>query len=164
MRARPTAPVQPRYADNRQIVVTATPFGHKLDETPAIAAKVDADQILRSGGASIADALKDVPGISAPALPRALPLDHPRHGCHPRAPAGGRHQGSDVSTSALITVFRLIRFRPAASRWCGRGHLALWQPGDRRGGECHQQPRTHQTARHAEFQARSTAHADLRAQ
>jgi iron complex outermembrane receptor protein len=46
-------------------VVTATPFGHKLDETPAIAAKVDAEQILRSGGASIADALKDVPGISA---------------------------------------------------------------------------------------------------
>ncbi|HEX7855163.1 MAG TPA: TonB-dependent receptor [Sphingobium sp.] len=54
-----------RQGDNITIVVTATPFDHGLDDTPAIAAKVDADQIRRSGGASIADALKDVPGVSA---------------------------------------------------------------------------------------------------
>ena len=52
----------PQPAD---IIVTATPFGHAADETPAIVAKVDAEAIRRSGGASIADALKDIPGISA---------------------------------------------------------------------------------------------------
>ena len=48
-----------------EIVVTATPFGHTLDETPSIAAKIDAEQIREAGGASIASALKDVPGIAA---------------------------------------------------------------------------------------------------
>ena len=48
-----------------QIVVTASPFGAKIDDTPAIAAKVDRQSILMSGGASIADALANVPGISA---------------------------------------------------------------------------------------------------
>lgn len=49
----------------QEIVVTATPFGHTMDETPAISAKVDAATILENGGASIADALKDVPGMAA---------------------------------------------------------------------------------------------------
>jgi iron complex outermembrane receptor protein len=52
-------------ASNSQIVVTATPFGHLIDDTPTISARVDASQIARAGGASIADALRDVPGISA---------------------------------------------------------------------------------------------------
>lgn len=47
------------------IVVTATPFGHTLDETPTISARVDAEQIARAGGTSIADALRDVPGVSS---------------------------------------------------------------------------------------------------
>lgn len=51
--------------DSRDIIVTASPFGHTQDNTPAIAAKVDSEKILRSGGASIADALADVPGIAA---------------------------------------------------------------------------------------------------
>lgn len=50
---------------SKVIVVTATPFAHIKDDTPAIVVKVDSDKILRSGGASIADALADVPGISA---------------------------------------------------------------------------------------------------
>jgi len=48
-----------------EIVVTATPFRHTLDETPSIPAKVDVEQIREAGGASIAGALKDVPGIAA---------------------------------------------------------------------------------------------------
>lgn len=48
-----------------QIVVTAAPLAHGLDQTPAIVVKIDADKILRSGGASIADALVDVPGIAS---------------------------------------------------------------------------------------------------
>ncbi|WP_395337426.1 TonB-dependent receptor [Novosphingobium sp. BL-8H] len=48
-----------------QIVVTASPFDARIDDTPAIAAKVGRQQVLLAGGASIADALKDVPGISA---------------------------------------------------------------------------------------------------
>jgi len=54
-----------RASPASEIIVTATPFRHALDETPSIAAKVSADQILAAGGASIADALKNVPGIAA---------------------------------------------------------------------------------------------------
>jgi len=46
-------------------VVTATPFAHARDDTPAIVAKVDSDQIRRAGGSSLADALSEVPGIAA---------------------------------------------------------------------------------------------------
>jgi len=48
-----------------EIIVTATPFRHGLDETPSIPAKVDAEEIRTAGGASIADALKMVPGVAA---------------------------------------------------------------------------------------------------
>jgi len=44
------------------IVVTASPFATL---TPSIPAKVSRDQILESGGASIADSLKSVPGIAS---------------------------------------------------------------------------------------------------
>lgn len=47
------------------IVVTASPIAHDRDDTPAIVAKVDADQIRRQGGATISDALARVPGIAA---------------------------------------------------------------------------------------------------
>src|SRR3569623_32289 len=51
--------------DNQnEIVVTASPFAHGLDDTPAITAKVDSEQILKSGGASVADALANVPGVA----------------------------------------------------------------------------------------------------
>ncbi len=56
----PSAP-DPR----RDIIVTASPIGHDHDDTPAIVAKVDAEEILRRGGASVADALSKVPGIAA---------------------------------------------------------------------------------------------------
>jgi iron complex outermembrane receptor protein len=52
-------------AKHNDIIVTATPFGHSADDTPTISTKVDADQILAAGGSSIADSLKDVPGVSA---------------------------------------------------------------------------------------------------
>jgi iron complex outermembrane receptor protein len=65
-------PAQAQSADedasasgNPDIVVTATPFSHSALETPAIPVKIDADQIRRAGGSSIADALQDVPGISS---------------------------------------------------------------------------------------------------
>lgn len=46
----------------QDIVVTASPFA---TATPSITAKVNRNQILDAGGASIADSLKDVPGIAA---------------------------------------------------------------------------------------------------
>ncbi|HWU04663.1 MAG TPA: TonB-dependent receptor [Novosphingobium sp.] len=52
-------------APENTIVVTATPFRHTSDETPSISARVDAEQIRAAGGASIADALRDVPGVAA---------------------------------------------------------------------------------------------------
>ena len=54
----PQAPAPP----SRDVVVTANPYGA---ETPTIVAKVNRDAIVQSGGASIADALANVPGISA---------------------------------------------------------------------------------------------------
>lgn len=50
--------------DNQVVVVTASPFRHGLDDTPAIVARIDAEKILRSGGSSIADALADTPGVA----------------------------------------------------------------------------------------------------
>lgn len=53
--------------DNEQgqlIVVTASPLAHVMDETPAITAVVDSDDIRKAGGANIADALANVPGVS----------------------------------------------------------------------------------------------------
>ncbi|GAA4213353.1 TonB-dependent receptor [Sphingomonas endophytica] len=60
-----TAPDPGAPDPRRDIIVTASPIGHDRDDTPAIVAKVDAEDILRRGGASIADALSKVPGIAA---------------------------------------------------------------------------------------------------
>ena len=66
-----TSPAHAQSADddttkgNPEIVVTATPFSHSALETPAIPVKIDADQIRRAGGTSIADSLQNVPGISS---------------------------------------------------------------------------------------------------
>jgi iron complex outermembrane receptor protein len=46
----------------QDIVITASPFAVA---TPSITAKVSRNQILESGGASITDSLKDVPGIAS---------------------------------------------------------------------------------------------------
>lgn len=46
------------------IVVTASPLAHAMDETPAITAVIDSEDIRKAGGASIADALAKVPGVS----------------------------------------------------------------------------------------------------
>ncbi|QNA84184.1 TonB-dependent receptor [Sphingomonas sp. So64.6b] len=52
-----------QHADQHgDVIVTALPFGA---ETPTIASRVNRNDILTSGGSSIADALANVPGISA---------------------------------------------------------------------------------------------------
>jgi iron complex outermembrane receptor protein len=63
--APPAAPAKSRNLPENEIVVTASPFAHKLEDTPTITARVDSKKILESGGASIADSLADVPGVSA---------------------------------------------------------------------------------------------------
>jgi iron complex outermembrane receptor protein len=50
---------------SKDIIVTATPYATGIDDTPSITARVDRQQILDAGGASIAASLKDVPGIAA---------------------------------------------------------------------------------------------------
>jgi len=52
-------------SDRGDIIITASPFAEASDDTPAIAAKVNREDILRAGGASIADSLATVPGMSA---------------------------------------------------------------------------------------------------
>ena len=54
-----------RSSDHSDIVITATPFATESDQTPAITATVDKKEIRNNGGASIADSLADVPGVSA---------------------------------------------------------------------------------------------------
>lgn len=51
--------------DKNDIVITATPFASDSDATASIVAKVDHQEILAKGGASIADSLADVPGIAS---------------------------------------------------------------------------------------------------
>ncbi len=63
--AAPADAAPPGPSTGPDIVVTASPIGHDRDDTPAIAVKVNAEDILHQGGASIADALARVPGISA---------------------------------------------------------------------------------------------------
>jgi len=49
---------------DQTIIVTAAPYGIGRDQTPTISAHVDRQQILQSGGANLADALQNVPGIA----------------------------------------------------------------------------------------------------
>jgi iron complex outermembrane receptor protein len=60
-----TATPPPTTHAHDEIVVTASPFATKQDNTPAIVAKVDRSTILSKGGSSIAAALSDIPGISS---------------------------------------------------------------------------------------------------
>jgi iron complex outermembrane receptor protein len=50
---------------HNEIIVTASPYAIPQDSTPAIVAKVDRNEIVEKGGASIANALADVPGVAA---------------------------------------------------------------------------------------------------
>ncbi len=52
-------------ASASDIIVTASPFAHSREDTPAIVVSVDSDSIRNSGGASIAGALANMPGIAA---------------------------------------------------------------------------------------------------
>lgn len=54
----------PKAADIGQIVVTATPFAHAADSFASIVGQVSRDEILRSGGANLADVLGEVPGVT----------------------------------------------------------------------------------------------------
>jgi iron complex outermembrane receptor protein len=73
------------------IIVTATPFRHTQDETPSIPARWMRTRSA-SGGASIADALQTVPGVSASGFAAGASRPIIRGMDQPRAPAGGRHQ------------------------------------------------------------------------
>src|SRR4051812_10646302 len=46
------------------ITVTASPFVSDPDKLSTIVGQVDRDEILRSGGASLSDALANVPGVT----------------------------------------------------------------------------------------------------
>ncbi len=47
------------------VVVTGSPITQSIDNTPSITAQIDRDAILQSGGGNLADALANVPGVSA---------------------------------------------------------------------------------------------------
>jgi iron complex outermembrane receptor protein len=51
--------------DRNEVIVTGSPFGSFADNSPTIVAKVNRETILTTGGASIANALAAVPGISS---------------------------------------------------------------------------------------------------
>lgn len=62
----PQAGKSARPADDRNdVIVTASPFATFSDDNPTIVAKVNRDSIIASGGASIADSLATIPGVSA---------------------------------------------------------------------------------------------------
>ena len=57
------AGTQPAYQG--EIVVTASPFAEQSDQYASIVNVVTRDDILTQGGANLADALRDVPGMAA---------------------------------------------------------------------------------------------------
>jgi iron complex outermembrane receptor protein len=63
------AQAEPMAADapatQPDVIVTASPIATASDDTPTVVAKVDRNTILTTGGASVADALANVPGIAA---------------------------------------------------------------------------------------------------
>lgn len=61
--AEPTAADAP--VTQPDVIVTASPIATGSDDTPTVVAKVDRNTILTTGGASVADALANVPGIAA---------------------------------------------------------------------------------------------------
>lgn len=61
--AEPTAADAP--VTQPDVIVTASPIATASDDTPTVVAKVDRNTILTTGGASVADALANVPGIAA---------------------------------------------------------------------------------------------------
>lgn len=59
------AQAQTTAPDNVEtIVVTASPFAQPIDQYASIVNVVDRDEILAQGGANLADALRDVPGMA----------------------------------------------------------------------------------------------------
>jgi iron complex outermembrane recepter protein len=46
------------------VTVTASPIAHDIDETASIAASLNRDEILQTGGGTLADALAGVPGVT----------------------------------------------------------------------------------------------------
>jgi iron complex outermembrane receptor protein len=59
-----TGPAHAQTHAVESVVVTASPIHNSADDLASIPASVNAEQILRSGGASLADALANIPGIS----------------------------------------------------------------------------------------------------
>lgn len=53
-----------RGGEANEIIVTASPFSHDADGIATIVGQVDRAEILRHGGASLADALDEVPGVT----------------------------------------------------------------------------------------------------
>ena len=59
-----TGPAVAQVHSVESVVVTASPIHNSADDLVSIPASVDAKQILRSGGATLADALANIPGVS----------------------------------------------------------------------------------------------------
>lgn len=57
-------PVRAQTHSIESVVVTASPIHNSADDLASIPASVNAQQILKSGGATLADALANVPGVS----------------------------------------------------------------------------------------------------
>src|SRR5258708_12993634 len=54
-----------------QVVITASPLTNDPNAIAVTVGAVDRDQILKLGGANIADVLKDLPAFSSPTFPSA---------------------------------------------------------------------------------------------
>ena len=60
-----TAPADAQiHGTTESVVVTASPIHNSADDLASIPAQIDAQQILRSGGSTLADALSNIPGVS----------------------------------------------------------------------------------------------------
>ena len=95
-----------------------------------------------SGGSNLADALSNIPGVSGTgfAAGSSRPIIRGMDANRVRVLENGTSSSdaSDIGPDHGVPIDPLSARSIEVVR--GAAHLALWQPGDRRRGQCHQQP------------------------
>ena len=124
------------------VVVTASPFAQDPHRSLRERGADPARGAVPTGGFGLGDALRNVPGVTSSGLSpgAARPVIRGFDASRVRVTENGigSHDVSDISADHGVPIDPLVfgRGRGAART----GHAPLWQPGDRRRGQRHQQP------------------------
>jgi iron complex outermembrane receptor protein len=120
--------------DVTEVLITASPLiGDAIDQSQSVA-EVSRDDLLSSGGFSLGDALRDVPGVNSsgfsPGAARPVIRGFDATRVKVTENGIGSHDVSDISADHGVPIDPLSAI----------GNASLRQPGHRRRSECDQQP------------------------